>query len=470
MTDPGGCSAEDRRAAATEDAGAGHPVRVRGRRLHRYRDAARRLLDRLRRPGWALLDQCVVSAANFLTIYFFARHMGTHSFGVFMLAHTGLMLLTSMQSALVIQPHNVLAARLRDLAYRRFTGALVLMQMSFCAAVGVVLGAVGWSVARLHSPGAGSVLLVLALVAMAWMGQEFVRRVLYTRGETRSATLNDTATYGLQLTCAYVLARFWADRASPEAALAVLGATSLVGVVMGFWQLRDHVHFAWGRLATCARTWHEVWHFGKWLTGQNGLVWVGSHGHTWLVGILLGAEQVGFYRAVTHLINVMNPVRQAAYAYLPSRGSLAYHAGGVSGLSQWVKKMSWALQTAITPFYVVLVGFPAWVLTLAYGERYATTELALILALSTVAQCITFSKFPFDIGLMALKATKAIFYIHFIPVVLLFSVGAAFIHFLGLVGIPLSQIVINSALLLATWVAYRRSWGRSTTVAPGLAR
>jgi O-antigen/teichoic acid export membrane protein len=232
-------------------------------------------------------------------------------------------------------------------------------------------------------------------------------------------------------------------------------------VIAGLWQLRHHVRIGGrGSLADLARTWREAWQFGKWLTAQNSLLWFGSQGHAWVVGILLGAEQVGLYRAAAHLANVMNPVFQTSFSYLPSRGSLAYHAGGVAGLSQWVKQASWKMLLPLAPFLVVLVGFPGPMLDLAYGDKYAGTNLALILALTAIGQFVLFSKFPFDIGLLALRSTKSIFYVYLIPVALLLTAGAALIHFLGILGVPLSALLINSALLAATWFAYRRRLAR----------
>jgi O-antigen/teichoic acid export membrane protein len=298
--------------------------------------------------------------------------------------------------------------------------------------------------------------MVLAAAVVPWLAQEFVRRVLYTRGESRAAAQNDFFTYGLQLAGAFLLVRWWADLASAETALAVLGGSSFAGALLGLWQLRGHVRFGRASLVSLARTWHEVWHFGKWLIGQNTLVWFGVQGHTWIVGLLLGAEQVGFYRAAIHLANVMNIVRQASISYLPARGSLAYHTGGASGLARWVKTTWWTLLAALLPFCIVLVGFPEWALSLAYGERYARADLALILALSTIAQCVLFSKFPFDIGMLALRDPKSIFYVQLIPVVLVLTSGVALIHFLGILGVPISGIVVSSALFVATWLAYRR--------------
>lgn len=428
----------------------------------RVGEAAVRALRKLKSIGWALADQCIVSTVNFLTIYLLARYLETSIFGAFMLAHTGLLLLTNLQNALLIQPHNVLGAALAAPEYQRFTGALVLAQAAMCTVAFAMLAAIGGLAARHDAPIAGGVLIALAIAAAPWMGQEFIRRILYTRRETRAATINDAASYGLQLCGIFFLVVYWPDRATPEAALLVLGGSSLAGILIGLWQLRDHVRFGGpGSFALIGRAWRKTWRFGKWLIAQNAVVWFGAQGHSWIVGIMLGAEQVGLYRAATHLVNVMNPLLQTSFNYLPSRGSIAYQSGGAAGLSIWVRRTLRVLLLAPLPFCVVMVGFPQWALHLAYGERYAGTDMALILALATIAVCITFMKFPFDVGLLALRSTRSIFYIYLIPVMLLLSAGVSLIHFLGILGVPLSAMLINTALMAATWFAYRRQLARA---------
>jgi len=430
-------------------------ARAAGRFTARVARVASRLFAGLHGAGWALADQCVVSAANFITIFLFARHLEAATFGALMLAYTGLLLLTNMQNALVVQPHNVLAAGLAQPEYRRFTGALAMLQALYCLAVCAVLCLAGWVVATAYSPPAGSVLFALAVTAVPWMGQDFVRRVLYTRGRSRSAAANDGITNGLQLFGALILVQLPAAWISPASALSVLGLSASAGVLFGAWQLRDQVSFERTGLGSYRRAWSEAWHFGKWLTAQNGLAWFGAQGHSWVVGLMLGVEQVGIYRAATHLVNLMNPLLQACFSYLPSRGSLAFHAGGAGALSQWVKRTQRLLLFALVPFCIVLVGFPGEVLDLAYGGRFAGTNLPWILALATIAQCIGFSKYPFDIGLLSLRSPKSIFYAYLIPVILLLTVGTSLIWTLGILGVPLSVIVINTALFIATRRAYR---------------
>lgn len=442
--------------AAETGARASCAVRAAGRFARHGAEAARGALGKVGRARWALADQCTVSAANFLTILLFARNLDAATFGAFMLAYTGLQLMTNLQNALVVQPHNVLAAGLAQPEYGRFTGSLALLQVLFCLVTAALLAAAGWVIALTYSPEIGHTLLVLAIAAVPWMGQEFVRRVLYTRGDSRAAAINDGVTYGLQLFGAFVLVHAAAGWATPASALWVLGLSSAIGLLVGVWQLRHQVSFAHRRHRAFAAAWAEAWHFGKWLTAQNVLAWFGSQGHSWVVAALLGVEQVGLYRAATHLANVMNPLMQVCFSYLPSRGSLAHQAGGPEGLSKWVKRMQGTLLFAIAPFLLVLVAFPGPALDLAYGGKYAGTDLPLILALMAVAQAIMFLKFPFDIGLLALRSTKSIFFAYLIPVALLLTSGITLIHFFGILGVPISGIVINAALLATTWLAYRR--------------
>jgi O-antigen/teichoic acid export membrane protein len=419
--------------------------------------AARKVWATLADPrgaGWAIADQSVVSAANFLTIYLFARRLDSAAFGVLMLAYTGLLLLTSVQHALLAQPHNVLAAGLARDEYRRFTAVLTALQVLTCVIACGALAAAGAAVAQ-FDPAAGRVIVVLAAVAAPWLAHEFVRRVLYTRQATRTAFVNDAVACGLQVAgaAALVLAP---SPPTPVAARGVLGGSAFVAALLGAWQLRDHVRFHRDVLHAFGRVWREVWGFGKWLSAQNALAWAGTQGDVWLVTAMLGTEAVGVYRAATHLANIMNPLRQAAYSHLPARASLALEGGGPAALARWVARSRRLMLVAVAPFVAVLGCFPAWALDVAYGGRFAGNEAALILALVTLAQSIIFVKFAYDAGLLALRSTRSIFLVYLIPAGMLFTVGAAAIHFLGLLGVPVFSIASGIALLAATRFMYLR--------------
>jgi O-antigen/teichoic acid export membrane protein len=183
---------------------------------------------------------------------------------------------------------------------------------------------------------------------------------------------------------------------------------------------------------------------------------MGANGHAWVVGGMLGAQAVGLYRAAIHLVNVINPLRQAAFSYLPSRGSVAFKTGGYDGLSAWVKRMSSWLFLPLFPVAFVLIVFPEKILGLVYGDKFAGQGLGVILALATVAQIIAFFRFPMEVAVLSIGSSRSLFYVNLLPVVLLATAGVALIASFGIVGVPLSGMVIGVVLFIATYVVYRR--------------
>jgi hypothetical protein len=53
-----------------------------------------------------------------------------------------------------------------------------------------------------------------------------------------------------------------------------------------------------------------------------------------------------------------------------------------------------------------------------------------------------------------MRSTRSLFYVAIIPVILLATCGVALIHVFGILGVPLSLIVMNTSLLATTWWIY----------------
>lgn len=425
----------------------------------RAANRARALARRYERAGWSVIDQSIVSVCNFVSILLLARFLPPAEFGAFALAQTGLLLVTSMQTSLLTQPHNVLGARLQGEEYRRFTGALVLAQLLGGVLLCAVLVLAGLALRRYGDAAAGAVVLALAGAALPWMGQEFVRRVFYTTSDSRAAASNDLLCYGSQLVGVLMLVHGPdVGQLSAVSALTVFGVSSLFAAGYGAWQLRDQIDFGWGAQfgLRLREAWAQVWNFGRWLLAHNVTVWFGANGHAWIVGGLLGAEAVGWYRAAIHLVNAINPLRQAAFLYLPARASVAFQNGGHAHLLPWVRGISSRLALPLLPLVLVLVAFPEQLLTLVYGERFAGMGLGPILALATLAQSIGFLRYPMEVAILATGASRSLFQLHLLPVVLLPTLGVALIASLGLIGVPWSMLSISIMLFVVTWLVYRQ--------------
>lgn len=412
--------------------------------------------------GLAIADQAIVSISNFATIYLLARAMPSGEFGFFVLAQTTVLLMTSLHNALLVEPQNVIGSRLDGVRYKTFLGTLTVAHLLWAMSalgLGLLVAGVAWA---MGSGRTASITLMVGLTIVPWLAQEFVRRALYVRSKVTAALINDLICYGLQLVAVIVLlSTVGTGGPVTEQALAVLGLSSLIAAVVGTQQLRR----AFGSSGWIAgagerrQTWAEVWALGKWLLGRNVVTWMGTNGHAWLVAALLGPGPLGVYRATIHLVNVINPLRQAAINYLPPRANRVYHSTGITSLSQWVVRISGMIGLALLPAAALFLIWPDWVMNIAYGDKLSGQGLGWVLAAAATAQMLTFFKFPMDVAVVAMGGVRQLFWVSAIPVLLLLTVGVALITRFGILGVAMSSLVIAVTLLGATYAVYKRRAG-----------
>ncbi|MGH8728655.1 MAG: lipopolysaccharide biosynthesis protein [Burkholderiales bacterium] len=414
-----------------------------------------RLLSRLRGPGWSIVDQSFVSAANFLTIFLLARAMAPEEFGVFMLAYTGLLVLFSLQNAFLIQPHYYIGAPLEGKEFTRFSGLVTLMQFISSAAACLLLAAAGLLVFASGFTSYGLVVCTVAAIAVPWLMHTFIRRAFYTKGRAKSAAVNGVVSYGLQLAAVIWLIQVFPDP-SAVSVLWTYGGAALVAALFGIFQMRDWLDLsgAGSLLARLAQTSRKVWDFGKWLVAQSMVGWFGMGGDTWVLAGMLGPEAVGIYRAVSHLLGVFHPLTQAAGAYLPARASLVLHRGGCQALAKWVSRTTVSLQIVILPIALAMILFPGSILHLAYGDKFAGYETLLVLCV--VGTLLGPLRTPLGMAILAMMASRAMFNIHLIPVLLLPTLMVPLVWFFGIYGAPWFHIVAAVLTFIPTLWVYRR--------------
>ena len=420
----------------------------------------RQRIAQLRAINWAFADQFIVSGNNFVTMYILARYLDPVSFGVFSLSYTAILMVISFQNALFHRPHNVIGAKLDDTEFRSFNSAMAFLNVLCAIVIGSVTGLVGL-IGRVFVPGFPSKLLVvMGLSVIPWMTQEFMRRAMYTRIDSKSAFLNDLVAYGLQLIL--VIALVIRGGITTELAIASIGVSSMVAVALGLAQYR---HAFQARLSKRAvvRCWVESWNIGRWLVASSLVRWFGNDGHGWVVAGMLGTDTFGRYRAAILLLNVLNPIRQTVMNYFPSRVSWAYKSQGTVGLSRWVRR---SLAICVLPTLLIIapmVLYPDVVLQLAYNSKYAATDAAWILALSAVAQLIGTIRIPLDIGLLAMERSRGVFVSNVVGMLLLLTVGILLIYKLQIAGLLISQITIGLITLFVTSYVYLKASSQERT-------
>jgi O-antigen/teichoic acid export membrane protein len=252
-------------------------------------------------PRYSLIaDQAVVSGTTFLTNIFIARLCGLATFGAYSGWQLVLLLVLTLQSAVITQPMQLLlglTAEAEQAAYRR---ALGLMQVGFggLAVLTVALGL--WLLGRPLTDFAPFAVLLLAACA-----QDTARKLLLADGRAHIALLSDSLSGGLQLL--WLAAWSLSDQMpSVGELLWVVGLTTLpaVAVAVGAWRLERGPWRLGHFLGLHARQ-------ARWLLPTAVLQWAVANGLLVVAGIAQPPATLGILRLAQTVMGIFSVALQA---------------------------------------------------------------------------------------------------------------------------------------------------------------
>lgn len=339
--------------------------------------AVKRLRRLLTTAGWGVVDQTLLSVVNFLTLFLIARSVEANVFGAFSLIYGAMLIANYGQLAFITQPHNVIAASLRDDEYRVYTRSLLVAQLVAVLALAGVTAA-GALVAHGIGLHATSVLLVAVIPALPlWQLQEFVRRVLYTERRQAAAFGNDLLSYGAQGALVGALAA--EGRLTAPAALYVAALTSAAGCLLGFAQIRESF-----RRATFSRDpVVESFAFGKWLAAAIAAHWTSTQGYLYLAAGLLGVAVTGALRAVQLILAPLHVLMFSLSTMLPIRLSVILaHADKEVAASAFQRNARLALRVTfpiVVAYCACVAIFASHIIRYAYGATYSAYSRVLVI-------------------------------------------------------------------------------------------
>ncbi len=393
---------------------------------------------------WAMGDQVLISATNFLTTVLIARVLSPALFGTFTLVYSALLLANIFQSTLITQAHNVLSLSREGQAYRRYTGNTALSQIALVS-VEAMLALIVAMIAGLKGSSAASLILWLAPACVAWQMQELVRRIMYTECRFAAAFWNDCISYGGQILLFLV---FWySGDLNGNTAMFSLTITSAAAAALGVWQIRSSLDFKLD-LSVFA----ENWMFGKWLIGGELIQWFGSlQLYLFLTAYLLGTHATGELRAAQ---TVFGPTRIFAFylgSVLPIRFAKAMAEKGTGAVQRLLRQTSIRVLPLLGMYCLIIAAFPELVLQTIFGKQYAGTPAVLsfyaFYAFMSYAQTLLVSV------LTARRQTRMIFLGNLYGTIITLAMSYWIISYFKLIGAP---IAIGVSCLITTvvfWVA-----------------
>jgi O-antigen/teichoic acid export membrane protein len=420
---------------------------------------------RSRHLQWAMSDQGMVSAINFLTGLLLARFLGPAEFGRFTLAWMSVEFLLSAQQSLIVLPMMSFAPK-KELNQRPvYFGSVVSCQAVF-STVSLTLFIFAVFGINAVKPEWGLEVLIIPLVIVALMAQlqNFTRRYLFTCNRGLAATIVDLVRYGGQI--AILLPLLMVTQMDAADCLWIIAITSATSALIGSFMLE---RLRWNA-DVFRQTAHQHWEFAKWLLSSELCRWASSNLFVVVAGILLGAAAVGVIRAAQNLVGLCHILSLGLENVIPAQAARKFAVEGEPALVHLLQRVAIFGSLAIGGIGVVAVVAPEFWLHLFYGSNYAGHGYLVLW--SAAAYFVGFFKLPPQYGLRAIEKTKGIFIAQLAAAVFTAFAVYPLIKNFGITGVMAGNLVVAAiqvAVLLRIFfqhvpydrVAVRASGGQS---------
>ena len=362
------------------------------------------LLRRYSHVNWALADQAVNSGVNFLTGIILARELGIEEFGRFTLAWMVVLLVNTIQTAMVNSPMMSLGPKQAADNAATYYGAVVAQQAVFsCGVFVVTLAATELATYVFPSWGLDGMALPLAATTFTVSFQEFARRYFFTRGKAHMAFTNDVIRYLLQIVIIVWMFATFQESMDITRVLWIMALAAALAVA-GTSFAADRLQWTWAALRTTAA---RHWEFSRWLVGGNILSMFNEQFFVVVGSTLLGPTAVGAWRAGQNLMRISHFIMMGLANVIPVQASRHLVEGGRPGLRNYLLQVFLSGGLAIGFIAAVLCVAPRFWLSLVYGEEYAAYSS--ILRWYGIIYILFYGQLVLQCGLMAAEKTSQIF-------------------------------------------------------------
>ena len=404
------------------------------------------------REGYlAAFDQGLISLANFLATVFLARVVTPTQLGVYGVGFTSLRLVRSLQEGLTIQPVNTFGPGMDAVEFRRYATSTSLMQVGLALVTSAAAALLGWWLTITGNDTAGPAVFSLWFAFLFWQLQEYVRRLLYTRGDVFNAVVNTALANGLRLgVMAWYLKEGQLDGI---AGLNAIAWGSIGALIPGLWQTRRYWTF---HLTGLRSYWRRNWEFGRWILGGTLANWVAAEFYPVLTAGMISFAAAGAYRALQNLVAPIHLLLRAIDTFLTPRAARLYQQQGQPALRRTLRLIYLASGIPILGMLAIALIFPTALLHALYGDTYVAYSAGM--SLMALFYALWFAYWPLQIVLKAAQRSRPIFTSNLAAMLVMFTVGIWMITRWGVYGTIAGQALnalVVAIILWSSWMTAR---------------
>ena len=408
------------------------------------------------RQGYlAAIDQSVISLSNFVATIILARNVDPTQLGVYGVGFVTLRLVRAVQDGLIVQPMNVFGAGMPQDEFKRYATSTSLFQIALAILSATIVAVCGWALIELGNDTAGPTLYILWLPFLWWQFQEYLRRMLYTRGKVINAVVTSVIGNGARIALMIYLVN--QGRLTGISGLEAIAWGAFVAIIPSLWFTRNY----WTRqMASLQETWQRNWNFGRWLLGSYLANWAAVEFYPILTAGLISFAAAGAYRALQNLVAPIHLLLRAIDTFLTPRAAKLYEKNGPGALTQTLRSIYLAIGIPVLAILIIALVFPEQLLSLIYGDTYLAYSNGVILM--ALFYALMFAYWPLQSIFKAAQLSQPIFIANILAIVSMFTIGIWAILNWGVYGTIIGQVVnamVINLVLWGYWIKLRRQTG-----------
>lgn len=325
--------------------------------------------------GSSILDQALLSAANFIVGLILIRYADDAQYGYYILMFNAVMLLTMLQNSFTGTPLVITLPKLSDPDKRYWVGSVYVDHWRVLIGLSVILlvpACLLWWFKVLANE--QSVLIVAAITAtIASLYREFFRNTLLIFQRPQTVLKADLAYSGILTAGCFVAVLF------PFAAAVAMAATALSAIVCGYmlWRwMRDLIdpHAPSGQLMKIAP-------IGLWAATGSGVYWLLNQGYSFITAFTLDVAAVGALAAARLLMMPINLVCTGVQKQLTPAASHWLHSNGGRFTMQRLCRLALAMGAVVIAYTLLVWLLRDWIfLDLLRKDHAQRNELLLLWA------------------------------------------------------------------------------------------
>lgn len=408
----------------------------------------------------SLVDQGIVSSANFISSVIIGRSCSEEQFGLYMLAFTIITFSMNCQGSLITTPYTIYRPRMSDIDIRQYTGSTIIHQVLYSCLIILLLFIASIFISYGFGPnGLGNVIKILIWGISFILLWDYIRRINFAAFNIKAALIQDFCIAIFQLCVLFFLSRCgWLSAASSIGA--IVGGCALIVIL---WIFFNRNLFSWV-MKRIVSDFLKNFSTGKWIFASVLLWTFGSSIPPWLLAQFHGMKITGIWAACVGVSRLCNPLLIGLQNYFRPNLAFAFRSGNVKELRKACLVSTGIFGLFLAPFFLVFLFFGDDLIALFYGEKYSgngliITLLGLNLLLSGLA-------FPPSRALFTIGRPDIDFKLNLLLLIIICSLGVFLIYKYELIGICIAQVIINLvSLIILFWFFFNnRTYFKSEIV------